>query len=208
MRVSDDRYNREMRSFHLALKMLRYEARTNTICAWTGFTGERVRNLSKSHRMDKTDLEAGRHRGPSPRQLGHLLCNSGWRSEISAMAGLCRALGLIPTQPMPDARTRLPGIENGERLCYAFEVFREVVPQARLTLEQLVLIVFAIAEGKQWSLGHCTRCRAVILVDHLSVTRHICAYCDKELRAGNAAERGALVETDLDRETAVQQTLF
>ena len=184
MRVSDDRYSRDFRSFNLALRMLRYEARTGTISAWTGISPERVRNLSKSHRRQPSARDAERHRGPSPTQLAILLTNPGLRSELAALAGLCRVLGVIPDQPVANARESVPSIANGERLCFALDLFREVVPTARLSFEQAVLLVYAVAEGNRWSVDLCTTCRALILMDRLSLHRRVCVHCQQEARAG------------------------
>jgi hypothetical protein len=208
MRVSDDRYSRDFRSFNLALRMLRYEARTNTVSAWTGISPERVRNLSKSHRRQESE----RHRGPSPSQLAPLLSNPGLRSELAALAGLCRVLDVVPDRPIVNARERLPGIANGERLCFALELLREVVPAARLSLEQAVLLVYALAEGNRWSVDHCTSCRALILVDHLGLNRRICVHCQREVRErkrGKAAMEEAVVEAgETEEAMVIQPDLF
>lgn len=212
MRISDDRYSRDFRSFHLALRMLRHEARTNTISTWTGISPERVRNLSKSHRRQESAQDTERHRGPSPSQLAPLLTNPGLRSEVAAMAGLCRVLGVVPDQPVAEARKRLPSITNGERLCFALELLREVVPAARLSFEQAVLLVYALAEGERWNLDHCTSCRALILVDRLCLQRRVCVHCQREARArkkDNAVVEEPIMEADeaVDGE-GVQQDLF
>lgn len=213
MRVSDDRYSRDFRSFNLALRMLRYEARTNTVAAWTGISPERVRNLSKSHRHQGSAQETERHRGPSPSQLAPLLTNPGLRSELAALAGLCRVLDVVPDQPVANARERLPSIARGERLCLALELFREVVPAARLSLEQAVLLVYALAEGERWSLDHCTGCRALVLIDHLCLNRRICVHCQREGRErkrGKALLEEVVVEADATEEEAkvIQRDLF
>lgn len=213
MRLSDDRYSRDLRRFSLALRMLAHDARPNTICAWTGFTAERVRHLCRSHRKDLPEGEGPRHRGPSPTKLTALLASPGLRNEVVAMAGLCRVLGVIPATRLSSARQRLPSVANGERLCDALELFREIVPHARLTLEQLVLVVFALSEGEQWGIDHCTKCRAIILVDHLSLARRVCAHCREE--RDTAGDPGPVAEAQTGAGdgrdgagTAVQQSLF
>lgn len=212
MRVSDDRYSRDFRSFHLALRMLRYEARTNTISAWTGISPERVRNLSKSHRRQESAQDTERHRGPSPTQLAPLLTNPGLRSEVAAMAGLCRVLGVIPEQPVANARKQLPSIANGERLCFALELFREVVPTARLSFEQAVLLVFALAEGKRWSVDHCTSCRALILMDQWCLHRRECVHCQREARArkkdDTLVDEPVMEADETEEAKVIQQDLF
>ena len=190
MRVSDQEYSRDQRSFHLALRMLRHVARLNTICAWTGFTEERVRNLSRSHRRLHPSTQVEPRRGPSPKRLTPLLATASLRSEVAALAGLCRVLDVIPNSRLPNARKRLPGVARGERLCEVFELFQEFVPFARLSLEQLVFLVFSVAEGELCSLDLCTGCRAVILVDHLSLSRRVCTHCRSSER--NVAEGRSL----------------
>jgi hypothetical protein len=45
MRISDDRYSRERLSLDLAPRLLRHEARTQTIRTWAGLTDDRIRKL-------------------------------------------------------------------------------------------------------------------------------------------------------------------
>jgi hypothetical protein len=212
-RVSDDRYSRDLRRYNLALRMLRLAARPNTIRSWTGFSDHRVRGILRSYRHGSHRVP-GIRRGPSPTHLGALLANPNLRSELTAMAGLCRVLGLIPAERISNARTRLPNIALGERLCHVLETFREIVPHTRLTLEELLLLVFALAEGDVWSVDHCTTCRAVILVDRLSVARRVCADCQQEACATKIVEHAAVAgsvpgaEPDPLGSAGVQQTLF
>jgi hypothetical protein len=187
MRVSDDRYCRDLRRFNLAVRMLRHEARTSTICAWTGFNAERIRNLARSHGHDEAGAKLGRHRGPSPRRLSPILSNPILRAEVAAMAGLCQVLRVIPAEPLPAARSTLPGVATGERLCYAYELFRAIIPNVRLTFEQLVLLVTTLAEGDPWSTAICNICHAVILSDRLSLARLICEECSRNEVRGHVA---------------------
>lgn len=183
MRVSDEDYSRDERGFHLALRMLRHGARLNTICAWTRFTEERVRNLSRSyHRRNAPRRGSDGRRGPSPKKLAPLVATGSLRSESAALAGLCRVLDIIPAARLPNARKRMPGVALGERLCETYELFHEAVPFARTTFEQMIFLVFAVAEGELCSLAHCTNCRAVILIDHLSLSRHLCTHCENAQR--------------------------
>lgn len=178
MRVSNDRYSRELRSFELARRMLANEARTQTIRAWTGLSGDRVRTLARSHGSDPSRA-AQRHRGPSPKSLYALLSTARARQEAAAAAGLCRVLEVFPEKCVPNARKALPGLLRGERLLTAFEILRGVIPQARLSLEHLVLLVLAMAEGETWRIDHCTRCHATILIDLLCKhPQRVCDFCE------------------------------
>ena len=151
-----------------------------------------------------------RHRGPSPTQLAPLLINPMVRSEVAALGALCRILGVLPKEPLANARQQLPGIPSGERLCAALELFRQVVPGARLSLEQAVALVLALAEGDRWSLGHCDRCRGVVLLDRLSPRLPICVHCEKDSREAPKYDWRDLDPESEDREgaAALQQDLF
>ena len=45
MRVSDDRYSRDLHRMDLARRMIRLEARTFTIRQWTGLSDDRIRKV-------------------------------------------------------------------------------------------------------------------------------------------------------------------
>ena len=49
MRVTDDRYSRDLRRYDLAVRLIRHEARTQTIRQWTGLTDDRIRKLYRSY---------------------------------------------------------------------------------------------------------------------------------------------------------------
>jgi hypothetical protein len=210
MRVSNDRYSRDLRSIELARRMLVHEARTQTICAWTGLTSDRVRNLARSHGSGETLREAQRHRGPSPSRLSTLLSTVRMRNEAAAVAGLCRVLQVLPEEAAPNARVALPSLTRGERLLGAFELFRGVVPQARLTLEQLVLLILTVAEGDSWGIDHCTRCHATILIDRLGVApRRLCTHCTPREAPGGEEPPGGAPAAELEpSEPSVQRRLF
>jgi hypothetical protein len=60
MRVSEDRYARDLRRIQLAHRLIRHEVRTYWICAFTQQTIDRVRNLLRSYEDDLAGLK--RHR--------------------------------------------------------------------------------------------------------------------------------------------------
>jgi hypothetical protein len=103
------------------------------------------------------------------------------------MAGLCQILHVIPAEHLPTARSTLPSVARGERLCYAYELFRVIIPNVRLTFEQLVLLVTTLAEGDRWTTAVCNVCHAVILSDRLSLARLICEECSRNEPRGRVA---------------------
>lgn len=182
MRVSEDRYMRDLRRIHLAQRMIRHEVRTTTICAWTGFNEERIRNLARSY--ESTLLPSNRHRGPSPKRVEVFLRYNIMRSEAACLGGLARSFGVLPAEPVKNAARLLAGVALGELLCHTFEVYRAVVPDARLTMEHFILLVLALAEGEEIELDHCAHCTGVIIVEATSRERRICFACRESESAG------------------------
>jgi hypothetical protein len=189
--------------------MLRLEARTETVCAWSRLTGDRVRNLSRVLAREGVIRCAARQRGPSPRKFSVLMESPSLRKEAPAIAGLCRVFDVIPAEPWTDARSRLPEVARGERLCDALELFRQIVPGARISLEKLVLLVLTLASGESWALDFCAGCQATILVNRLELSSRLCAYCESRQTAGRLAPKDSIPA--LEREPSegfVQQSLF
>jgi hypothetical protein len=175
MRISEDRYSRDLRRIHLAQRMIRHEARTQWIRAWTGLSGERVRNLFHSY---EESLEgARRRRGPSPRRIASYLRSPALRAEASAAGGLACVLGVVPESPIRNAKKTLPSVESGERLCHAYELYRQIVPEARLTMDQLIILVIALSEQEDLEIAHCRNCNGALLVDRLGASRRLCLAC-------------------------------
>lgn len=217
MRVSEDRYARDLRRLNLARRLLKHQARTQSIRDWTGMTDARVRSLYRSY--DPADVIAQRHRGPSPTATRTFIRSPILRCEASSIAGLGCLLGVIPRKPIPDARHQLPGIEAGERLCDVFELYRRIVPGTHFAMDQFILLTLALAEGVDLQLGRCTHCHGALLVDPLAAADNsMCWWCrqallNKQTRAmgeailaAHAAQCG--VDAEVDPNAGPQQRLF
>jgi hypothetical protein len=208
MRVSEDRYMRDLRRIHLAQRMIRHEVRTTTICAWTGFNEERIRNLARSY--ETTLAPTSRHRGPPPKKVDVFLRHTILRAEAACLGGLARSFGILPPDALPNPAQSLPGVALGERLCHTFEIYRDVVPEARLTMEHFILLVLALAEAREIELDHCAHCSAVLIVETTSRERRICFAC-RDLGGGRLRSYGkGNVEhaDDSPQPAGVQQPLF
>jgi hypothetical protein len=213
MRVSEDRYSRDLRRINLAQRLIRLEARTHTIRVWTGLSDERVRNLYRSYTGSDGPL---RHRGPSPRRVLKIMRSPGLHCEASAVGALAHVVGLIPAQPLANAQRALPTVSNGEKVCHVFELFRHVVPQARFTIDQFILLVTALAEGVDFEMGHCTECHAALLIDRYGATRRLCLWCrrhaDKQHEppedADSRAYESDVTAADKTDAGGIQQSLF
>src|SRR6185295_8553091 len=71
MRVTEDRYSRDLRRINLAQQLIRHEVRTAAIRLWTGLSGDRVRKLMRSYTA--TAGEGLRHRGPPPTSIAEFM---------------------------------------------------------------------------------------------------------------------------------------
>lgn len=165
MRVSDDRYSRDRQRFDLALRFIHHEARTRTIRVWTGLTDDRIRKLYRSYVADDGTPGVTRHRGKSPQQIAYFVRTPTMRQESSVLASVCYLLGAVPTMQVADVARQLPGMQRGEALCDAFETYRMLVPNPRISFEHAVFLVTALARGDELRATHCTDCTGVIVVD-------------------------------------------
>lgn len=213
--LSDDACSRDLRGLQLALRMIRHEARTQTISSWTLVSPKRIRSLSMRFRRQASNTGLSRHRGPPPTKLSNLLKSPHLNLEFSAIAGLCQWIGVLPKEAVAHPAKHLPGIERGERLCYTLELFQTIVPYSRVTLDQLILLVITLAERTEWQLGACHECSGAILIDLLGSKSTLCASCEREQRksrlesqAGAESAFDPLPELDGGSPETLQQSLF
>jgi hypothetical protein len=178
MRISEDRYTRDLRRLDLARRMIRHELRTQWIRVCTGLSDNRVRNLFRSY--DKTSGKVRRHRGPSPTQLSAFLASPPLRAEASAIAGLAHALAAIPAQLKVRGREDGPALEVGERLVDVFDLFYRIAPQSHLKMDQFFPVVSALAAAEDLMLGHCGGCHGTLLIDPLLNDGRLCLSCEED----------------------------
>ncbi|MHB8816470.1 MAG: hypothetical protein ACYDAE_24850 [Steroidobacteraceae bacterium] len=212
MRVSEDRYTRDLRRIQLAHRLIRHEVRTYWIRAFTRLTAGRIRNLLRSYGLAADGVR--RHRGSPPRLYTRFMIPAK-HSEASALAGIALVWHLVPEEQVRNAWRTLPSLDFGEHLCEAFELFRLMVPGATLNLDRFILLGMALAE-QQLTVGHCAHCRALILLDPLGAKRRLCVSCERQPSPGAAAplesEATALPDgapgTEGGRRRGKQQSLF
>jgi hypothetical protein len=185
MRASDHRYRQHQRAFDLALRMLRHEVLTSTICEWTGLSGSHVRKLFKSYLQGARK----RRRGVRPFKLETFLVSSRRRSDATRWAHFCEALRVLPLHHLRDPKRTLPGVERGHLLCAAFERFKAWErASAPMTLDQAIMLLMAFSEGDVLKLMTCSGCGARHLVDRLSTRIPQCEWCAASSRLTPAAE--------------------
>ena len=172
MRMSENRYAKELRRRNLAKRMIEYEARTNTIVVWTGLTKYQVITMFREY----TELSAHRrHRGLSPFQPSFFSRSMWLECESSALAAIELEMNIIPASITPGVG--LPGLARGERLLYAFDLYRSLIPNTRMTLEHAVLLAQELTAARTLALGRCVRCDGLMVRDRLGAWHHDCAFC-------------------------------
>jgi len=214
VRVSEDRYAKDLRRLNVAQRLIRHEVRTQWICALTGFSEERVRRLFRAYQ--KTLGSVRRHRGPAPTRVAAFVRSPALRAEASAIGGLARVPDVVPLPPTAGGRLDRFGVEGAERLCRVFEVYRQVAPDSRFTMDQLIRLVIAISERQEFEIGHCGHCHGALLLDRLSHAPRVCPACREDALArgaeGTRAEDrdggGFALPTTSDSPESRQQSLF
>jgi hypothetical protein len=176
MTANDDRYAREARRRELAIRLIRLEARTSTVCRWSGVSRQKVRTLQRSIAASESAQAPKRRRGPAPRGTEMFFRTAWMRAEASAAAVLCRLYGAIPDS-RATALKAVPTVARGERLCDAYETYLDLVSPARLTFEHFVLLVDALDARETLALESCQGCGAALLVEPATLARRRCECC-------------------------------
>jgi hypothetical protein len=177
MRISDDRYSRDLHRFELALRFIKLEARTHTIRLWTGLSDDRIRKLYHSYGSMHGEHAVRRHRGKSPQQVAWFTRSPQVAEEAAALAGICCMFEVISPQPGQPGTGALHSAARGELLCHAYETYRAIVRPSCISFEHAVFLVTALACGDELRLVPCPRCRALLLTDQLTLRRPQCTQC-------------------------------
>jgi hypothetical protein len=176
MRIFDDRYNRERARMELALRFLRYEARTQTIRAWTGLSDDRIRKLYRSY-MSEVARRLPRHRGKSPHQPAYFSRSARLQEETAVLASMLSLLGVVPAPTPAEGAGSPAALSRGELLCQAFEVYRMLLPAAQISFEHAVFLTAALSRGDQLRLGNCMACGGLMVIERMQLVSRRCQHC-------------------------------
>lgn len=178
MRVSEDRYFRDLRPLQLAARMLDLEARTRTICIWTGLTRDRVRKLAGSVLPADSREVSARHRGRSPLQTAYFFRSPRTRTHASVVACHFALVGLLPDDVI--SAREFPSVRRGELLCTAYETYFAGYADVLIDFERAVLLATALAQRDEVGLGRCGNCGGMVIVDLLAkniIATQACEAC-------------------------------
>jgi hypothetical protein len=177
MRISDDRYSRDLHRFELALRFIKLEARTHTIRLWTGLSDDRIRKLYHSYGSVHGEPVVRRHRGKSPQQAAWFTRSAQVAEEAAALAGICCMFDVISPWPARTGAGALHSAARGELLCYAYETYRAIVHPGCISFEHAVFLVTALSRGDELRLLPCPQCHALLLTDALTLRKPQCTQC-------------------------------
>ncbi len=207
--MADYNLSTELRRYCLALAMLRHGAKPVTVRLWTGFTRERTRQIVRNYNRNRSPSEPRCVPGP-PRSAGLrlLLKDRQLRVELTAVAGLCRVLNVLVdrTEPISPAQLRTP--EVGEGLCHAYDVYRRLVPNARMTFDHMVVLVVSLSTNDHWALERCTSCDTHLLTDPLSLEPRLCLQCQARPSGPPIEDLEVLSTPHAHTDSGPQQSLF
>jgi hypothetical protein len=178
MRVSDDRYTRDLKRLDLARRLIRHEARTFTIRQWTGLSDDRIRKLYRSYVVSDDARSVLRHRGKSPRQAAFFFRNPELNFQAAQLASLFIMYGLVDgTDRGLQSRYRLGSLESGAQLCRAYEAYLELHAPVDISFEHAWFLLLALARHDEVDVARCAICGGVRVFDLLAKHKFACGNC-------------------------------
>lgn len=162
--VTDDQIGRYFRRVQLGLRFLAHGARAQTTCQWSGLTPDQLVTLRRRWMFNADE----RLRGPSPSSFHAFFRSTKISSQAALFVSICRVVG---------AAKSIASLENGEKLCEAFEIYREWEPQAEFEFEQAVLLMIGAVHADKIELSNCSGCHSALLIDKLGCVRSTCVRC-------------------------------
>jgi hypothetical protein len=186
MRIFEDRYFRDLRPLRLAARMLNLEARTRTICNWTGLTRDRIRKLAGSALPSDGREASVRHRGRSPRQTAYFFRSAHTQTHASVIASYFALVRLLPDDIVP--AKAFPSVPRGELLCVAYETYCAACAEVLIDFERATLLATALAQRDEVDLVRCGDCGGLLLIDRLG----------KDTEAARLCEECKLPDRDVD----------
>ena len=179
MRVSDDRYTRDLDRLELARRLIQHEARTFTIKQWTGLSDDRIRKLYRSYVMNHATRHVLRHRGKSPRQAAYFFKSAELNFQAAQLASLFVVFGLLHGSDQTlESHYRIGSLESGTLLCQAYEAYLELHVPADISFEHAWFLLLALSRRDELGVARCVACGGVRLRDLLSKRRVGCGNCD------------------------------
>ncbi|MEO0574933.1 MAG: hypothetical protein AAF004_05670 [Pseudomonadota bacterium] len=189
--MMNERYYRERARVELALRMIEFEARTNTIRRCTGLSDDRIRKLCTQYFSGRNGEPIRRRRGKSPQQVARFVKNAPHQFEATTLMHLFVAYGLMVHR---DNRTLgsawpTPDVTFGELLCKAFSAYQIIHRDNLFSFEWAWNLLQALARDEELAITNCGRCDTDYLYDRYALDFHVCPAC--EIRTERRRRPGA-----------------
>src|ERR1700741_1350367 len=163
--IADDQVGRYFRQKPHGLRLIGHGARANPACQWSGLTPDQLVTLRRRWMFNSEE----RLRGPSPSSFQVFFRSARSTDQSALFLCIARAVGIASTA----------SLEDGEKLCEAFEIFREWEPRSELEFEQAALLLAGSLQAEKIALGYCSNCSTTMLIDRLASTRRTCKRCHR-----------------------------
>ena len=180
MRVSDHRYTADLDKFDLAVRMIQHEARTGTIRACTGFSEDRIRKIYNAYFRAAGGPPVRRRRGKSPKRVARFVNSAARQSEATVLAGLfllCEAAAMGGNGRIERA-TGTDRVALGQRLCQAFETYRGLHPDPRLSFEWAWNLYHSLVDSRELYFAGCDICGGPYVQDAYALDYRNCPFCE------------------------------
>jgi hypothetical protein len=162
--LGNTRFDRHFRKKRLALRLMSYRARAQTASDWSGLTLDQLVTLRRRWMPEATEGP----RGPAPTSYQPFFRSALRARHAALFAGIHRMVG--PTSPVPS-------LEGGEKLCEAYEIFREWEPDAHLDFDYALLLATGVLKAEEVDLVRCQSCGCALLIDKWGKVQRNCVPC-------------------------------
>ena len=197
MRITDERYRRDLRRLHAAWRMILLGARTPTIMRWTRLSKYNVRKLRNEYGGDGVPRE--RLRGKAPFRIEFFCKSPTLRAETPALVGLLRHHHALPSAGETSV-DELPDLMRAERLCTAVEEFRALCPTSEIDFERVVILMKELVRGELIRVTSCSLHPELVVHDCLVAREPSCAHCWREAHPNSSYLRSRTSSSDGLRE--------
>jgi hypothetical protein len=141
-----------------------HRTRAQTASDWSGLTLDQLVTLRRRW-MPGTK---GGPRGPAPTSYRPFFGSALKASHAAVFAGIHRMVGFV---------SPVPSLEGGEKLCVAYEIFREWEPDAHLEFDYALLLATGVLKAEEVELVRCQSCGCALLIDKWGKVQRNCEWC-------------------------------
>ncbi|NND64850.1 MAG: hypothetical protein HKM24_02690 [Gammaproteobacteria bacterium] len=173
------RYIVERAQVDITLRLLKLRARTQTIRYCTGLSNDRIRRIYCDYGTIVNVTKRANKRGKSSVCTRIFTDTDLHRLESTSLAMIFVHAGLFKiNQHALTAVCMINKLDFGHRLCCAYETYRELYANPKLSIEHARLMFNDIAENNTLALGHCSQCQTFHLYNLLMAEPiNTCAVC-------------------------------